>query len=156
MAFTVDIALTRDMAVPESPDGVFSLLADVPRSASHFPSVDRLADLGGNAFRWEMQKIGIGGYTLQQTVYACRYKADEAAGIVSWVPVDGVGNAAVSGEWIVRPDGAGTALTLNTRGVLSVDFPSFLQFMLSPLIVMEFTGMVDRYIENLNKTFSVG
>lgn len=154
MAFTVDIALTRDMAVPESPEGVFSLLADVPRSASHFPNVETLVDLGENAFRWEMHKIGIAGYTLQQTVYACRYRADEAACVVSWVPVDGVGNAAVEGEWIVRPDGAGTAVTLKTRGVLSVDFPSFLQFMLSPLIVMEFTGMVDRYIENLRTTFS--
>ena len=154
MSFTVEITVEREFRSSCSPEQAFSLLADVPRSASHFPNVETLVDLGENAFRWEMHKIGIAGYTLQQTVYACRYRADEAAGVVSWVPVDGVGNAAVEGEWIVRPDGAGTAVTLKTRGVLSVDFPSFLQFMLSPLIVMEFTGMVDRYIENLRTTFS--
>jgi hypothetical protein len=155
MAFTVDIALVRDMVTAVDEERVFALLADVPRSASFFPKVDRLVDLGGNAFRWEMEKIGVGGYTLQQTIYACQYRADKVAGVVSWVPVEGVGNASVEGEWIVKQNSSGTSVTLNTKGVLSVDFPSFLQFLLSPLIVMEFTGMVDRYIENLRKTFSV-
>jgi carbon monoxide dehydrogenase subunit G len=153
MGFTADIAIERELTIPCGMEIVFALLSDVPRSASYFPKVDRLVDLGGNVFRWEMEKIGIGGYTLQQTIYACQYRADKAAGVVSWIPVEGVGNAAVEGEWVVKPNGAGTSVTLKTKGVLSVDFPSFLQFMLSPLIVMEFTGMVDRYIANLKAAF---
>jgi len=153
MAFTVDIALVRDMVTTASEESVFALLADVPRSASCFPRVNRLVDLGGNAFRWEMEKIGIGGYTLQQTIYACQYRADKAVGKVCWVPVEGVGNASVEGEWFVKTDGSGTSVVLKTRGVLSVDFPAFLQIVLSPLIVMEFTGMVDRYIANLQTAF---
>ncbi|MCF8292157.1 MAG: SRPBCC family protein [Chlorobium sp.] len=155
MAFTVDINLQRDLETSCSTMVVFSLLADVPRSAAHFPGVDRLVDLGGNAYRWEMEKIGIGGYTLQQTIYACQYLDDASAGRVFWTPIEGVGNAGVEGEWIVAPKEEGTTVRLNTRGRLTVDFPSFLQFVLSPLVQMEFTGMVDRYIENLGKTFSI-
>lgn len=153
MAFTSEIAIEREFMVPCGKDITFALLSDVPRSASHFPKVDRLVDLGGNAFRWEMEKIGIGGYTLQQTVYACQYRSDEAAGVVSWVPVNGVGNAEVEGQWMLRQESTGTSVTLKTRGVLSVDFPSFLQFAVSPLIVMEFTGIIDRYIANLESAF---
>ncbi|RPH39366.1 MAG: SRPBCC family protein [Burkholderiales bacterium] len=154
MAFAVDINLQRLLVTSCSPAVVFSLLADVPRSAAHFPRVDRLVDLGGKAYRWEMEKIGIGGYTLQQTVYACQYREDATTGQVVWTPVEGVGNAAVEGEWIVAPNENGSTVRLNTRGRLMVDFPAFLQFALVPLVQMEFTGMVDRYIDNIEKTLS--
>lgn len=155
MAFTVDINLQRLLVTSCSPAVAFSLLSDVPRSAAHFPKVEKLADVGGNAFRWEMEKIGIGGYTLQQTVYACQYRDDASAGRIFWTPIEGVGNAEVEGEWIVSPNENGATVRLNTRGRLTVDFPAFLQFALSPLVQMEFTGMVDRYIENLGKTLSI-
>ena len=35
------------------------LLADVPTSASFYPQVDKLVDLGGGSYRWEMEKIGL-------------------------------------------------------------------------------------------------
>ncbi|MEI6691612.1 MAG: SRPBCC family protein [Chlorobium sp.] len=154
MSFSVAINIQRDFETSSTPDKVYALLADVPRSASHFPKVDQLVDLGDNTFRWEMEKIGIGGYTLQQTIYASRYTADAAAKKVSWTPVHGVGNAIVEGAWTITPQGAGTKVTLKTKGDLTVDFPSFLEFIISPLVVMEFTGMIERYLSNLQETFS--
>jgi carbon monoxide dehydrogenase subunit G len=154
MAFSVVINMQREFKTSCTPDKVFGLLADVPRSASHFPKVDQLVDLGGNTFRWEMEKIGIGNYTLQQTIYACRYTADPAAMKVAWTPVPGVGNAIVQGEWSISQNDAGTTVSINTRGDLTVDFPSFLEFLISPLVVMEFTGMIERYLTNLQESFS--
>ena len=154
MSFSVAINIQRGFETSSSPDKVFGLLADVPRSASHFPKVDQLVDLGDNTFRWEMEKIGIGGYTLQQTIYASRYTADAASRKVTWTPVQGVGNAIVSGEWTITPKEGGTKVALNTKGDLTVDFPSFLEFIISPLVVMEFTGMIERYLANLQQTFS--
>jgi carbon monoxide dehydrogenase subunit G len=154
MSFSVAINIQRDFETSSTPDKVYALLADVPRSASHFPKVDQLVDLGDNTFRWEMEKIGIGGYTLQQTIYASRYTADAAAKKVFWTPVHGVGNAIVEGAWTITPQGAGTKVTLKTKGDLTVDFPSFLEFIISPLVVMEFTGMIERYLSNLQETFS--
>jgi hypothetical protein len=153
MAFTVAINIQKEFQTRCTADNVFALLADVPRSASHFPKVDHLVDLGDNVFRWEMEKIGIGSYTLQQTIYACRYTADSATRKVSWAPVAGVGNAIVDGEWIVTPTAGSTTVAIKTKGYLTVDFPSFLEFIISPLVVMEFTGMIERYLVNLQESF---
>jgi carbon monoxide dehydrogenase subunit G len=155
MSFTVAINIQRELATSASSDKVFGLLADVPRSASHFPKVDQLVDLGDNIFRWEMEKIGIASYTLQQTIYASRYTADAKTLKVIWTPVQGVGNAIVEGEWAIIPQGGGTKVSLKTKGNLTVDFPSFLEFIISPLVVMEFTGMIERYLDNLQDTFSI-
>lgn len=153
MSFTVIINIEREFETSALPDSVFGLLADVPRSASHFPKVDRFIDLGDNTFRWEMEKIGTGSYTLQQTIYACCYSSDAASRKIAWTPVFGIGNAKVEGEWMISPKGKGTVVILKTRGELSIDFPSFLQFIISPLVVTEFTSMIELYLTNLQNTF---
>ena len=152
MAFNVTIKVQKEFQTPSSPEKVFGLLADVPRSASHFPKVDQLVDLGNNTYRWEMEKIGIGSYTLQQTIYASRYSSDAATLKVAWTPVQGVGNAIVEGQWSITPKEGGSSVTLTTSGILTVDFPSFLEFIVSPLVVMEFTGMIERYIANIQSS----
>jgi len=154
MSFTVAINIQKEFDTSCAPDNVYELLANVPRSASHFPKVDQLVDLGDNTYRWEMEKIGIGSYTLQQTIYASRYNADAVTRKINWTPVQGVGNATVEGEWTIIPLEAKTKVTLKTKGNLTVDFPSFLEFIISPLVVMEFTGMIERYLTNLQETFS--
>jgi carbon monoxide dehydrogenase subunit G len=151
MSFAVTIHVNREFESPASPPQVFALLAYVPASASHFPDVERLDDLGGNVFLWTMEKIGIGDYNLQQTVYACTYRSDVAKLSVDWVPVEGTGNAKVDGSWRLFPAAAGTRVQLKTTGVLTVDMPGFLQFILSPLIEMAFTQKIDRYISNLRE-----
>ncbi len=156
MAFSVAINLQREFETSCTPEKVFALLADVPRSASHFPKVDQLVDLGGNTFRWEMEKIGIGGYTLQQTIYACHYTSDAATKTVSWTPISGVGNAIVEGGWAITPKEGGCKVSIKTKGDLTVDFPSFLQFIISPLVEMEFTGMIEHYLTNLQETLKKG
>lgn len=152
MSFTVSISVSRHFDSPALPDMVFELLADVQRSASHFPDVERLDDLGDNAFRWTMEKIGIGEYTLQQTIYACTYRSDRQKMNVVWTPLEGVGNALVDGSWTLSPAAAGTRVQFDTKGRLEVDLPGFLQFLLSPLIEMAFAQKIDRYIANLAET----
>lgn len=152
MSFNVSISVSRQFDSPSLPESVFGLLADVPRSASHFPDVEKLEDLGGNAFKWVMEKIGIGDYTLQQTIYACAYRSDREKMRVDWAPVDGVGNARVEGGWELTPSAAGTRVKLETKGKLEVDLPGFLQFLLSPLIEMAFAQKIDRYISNIAET----
>jgi carbon monoxide dehydrogenase subunit G len=153
MAFSVAINMQRTFETSTAPEAVFKLLSDVPCSASFFPKVDQLVPIGDNSFRWEMEKIALGSYTLQQTIYACHYTSDAVTRMVAWTPVQGVGNAVVEGEWVITPNGNGTTVTLKTKGDLTVDFPSFLQFILSPLVVMEFTGMIEQYLSNLKERF---
>lgn len=152
MAFTVTIDIEREFSTQSAPGTVFELLADVPRSASHFPKVLRLTDLGDNAFRWEMEPIELGGHTLQQSVYASRYRSDVGRLAVSWTPVEGVGNGLVEGSWEIEAEGGGSRVRLLSRGELTLDFPGLLQPIVAPLVSFEFGRLVDGYVENLQRS----
>jgi carbon monoxide dehydrogenase subunit G len=154
MSFTVTIDVSEQFETSASPDKAFELLSDVPRSASYFPDVEKLEPLGGNAFRWVMEKIAIGDHTLQQTIYASAYSSDPASMSVDWTPVEGVGNAQVSGGWRIEPAGTGAKVRLHTKGALEVDLPGFLQFLLAPLIELAFRQKIERYIASLKESFA--
>jgi len=153
VAITVSIELNRDLELPASFDEVFALLADVPRSASHFPKVDRLTDLGDNTYRWEMEKVGVDKHAIQ-SVYACRYVADKDAGRITWTPVKGEGNGVVSGSWTLSAAGDNTTtVKFQTSAQLTVPLPGLLKLAISPVIKHEFNSLVDTYMKNLTKAF---
>ncbi|KPA12150.1 hypothetical protein MHK_007634 [Candidatus Magnetomorum sp. HK-1] len=153
MAFKVNVDISKELDVPADYDKVFDLLSNVPESASHFPKVDQLVDLGDNAFRWEMEKIGIQKYYLQ-TVYACKYESDKDSGSITWKPVTGVGNAEIEGSWNITKQGDRTHIELKTKGVMSLPFPALSKMVISPFASREFESMVNQYIENLKKIFN--
>jgi len=153
VAITVSIELNRDLELPASFDEVFALLADVPRSASHFPKVDRLTDLGDNTYRWEMEKVGVDKHAIQ-SVYACRYVADKDAGRITWTPVKGEGNGVVSGSWTLSAAGDNaTTVKFQTSAQLTVPLPGLLKLAISPVIKHEFNSLVDTYMKNLTRAF---
>jgi len=153
MAVKVDIEIDREFTVSADRATTFALLSDVPGSASHFPKVDQLVDLGDNTFRWEMEKIGLGGNSIQ-TVYACQYISNEADSSISWEPIMGEGNGVVSGRWEITEDGEGAKLNFTTSAKLTLPLPGLLKMAISPVVKHEFNSMVDEYIENLQAALS--
>ena len=152
MAFTVNVDVGYEFEVKAGFDEVFDLLADVPLSASHFPQVDKLTDLGGNSFRWEMEKIGFESFHLQ-TVYASKYVPAKEKGLISWTPVKGEGNAEVSGQWTITNKGNSTHVILESSGVMGIPLPGLMKMVVSPVVKSEFDGLVRKYIENLIERF---
>jgi len=153
VAITVSIELSRELEIPASYDEVFELLADVPRSASYFPKVDKLVDLEGNVYRWEMEKVGVDKYAIQ-AIYACQYVSDKDAGKIIWEPVKGEGNGVVHGSWALTAKGdKATALKFHTCAELTLPLPSLLKLAISPVIKHEFNGLVDTYMKNLKNAF---
>ena len=152
MAISVSIDLGYEFAVKAKYGPVFDLLADVPASASHFPKVDKLVDLGGGAYRWEMEKIGVASVNLQ-TIYASTYVSDKAKGTVVWTPVKGQGNALVSGSWTIVDQKKSTHLTLQIQGTLSLPLPALMKMVVAPVVEAEFEKMVEQYIDNLTRHF---
>lgn len=153
MPFRVTINICRTFDTTASSETVFNLLSDVAKSGSFFPKVEKLADLGDNIWQWEMERIGIGEHTLQQSIYACKYKAYQERKTVTWTPVKEIGNAIVSGKWEIIPIQQGSKATLQSLGTITVNMPGFLELFLSPLIRLEFESLVDQYITNLAKEF---
>ncbi|MGI9135194.1 MAG: SRPBCC family protein [Rhodoferax sp.] len=152
MAITVSMELGYEFEVRAGADEVFTLLADVPTSASFYPKVDKLVDLGDNAYRWEMARIGFDQFSLQ-TVYASRYSADAASGRVEWVPVEGVGNGRVWGHWSISGKKKSTLVVLNVQAELSLPLPALLKIVAAPLVESEFEKMTEQYIDNLIQRF---
>ncbi len=153
MAIIVSIELNRDIEIPGSYDDVFALLADVPKSASHFPKVNQLVDLGDDVYRWEMGKVGIDKHSIQ-SIYACKYVADKDAGKITWTPVKGEGNGVVKGSWTLTSKDTGvTRARFQTSAELTLPLPGLLKLAISPVIKHEFNSLVDTYMANLKKAF---
>ncbi|MDE2368305.1 MAG: SRPBCC family protein [Burkholderiales bacterium] len=152
MAVTVDIDLGYEFAVKAKFKEVFDLVSDVPRSASFFPKLDRLTDLGDGAYRWEMAKVGTPQVHIQ-TVYASRYVSNRAKGSVVWTPVDGEGNARVSGSWKVADGKTSTALQFKVKGTVEVPLPGLMKMVVVPVVRGEFEKLVEKYIDNLIAEF---
>jgi len=151
MAFTVDVAITRRLTVQCDYDTCFDTLADVPYSASFFPKVKNLVDLGDETYRWEMEKIGLDVYHIQ-TIYACEYYWDRDEGWIEWSPVDDVGNARVEGRWeLNKVDDNKTKLKLTVKGALELPLPKLSKMMLAPMVKSQFEDMVEEYVENLQE-----
>lgn len=153
MAITLTIEVHREFTVPASIDTVFDLLSDVPRSAGFFPKVDQLIDLDDGSFRWEMEKISVGKHSLQ-SIYACHYENNKAAGSIVWKAVKGVGNGLVSGNWQLTETDEGTHVVFITEAHMTLPLPSLLKLAISPVVKHEFNSLVDTYTQNLKTEFS--
>lgn len=152
MALNVTIDLGYEFEVKAPAAEVFDVLSHVPTSASFFPNVDKLVDLGDGAYRWEMAKIGVGQISLQ-TVYASQYVANRHQGSVAWTPVSGEGNALVSGHWKIVDKKKSTLITLQINGELTLPLPSLMKMMVAPVVEAEFEKQVEQYIDNLTQRF---
>jgi carbon monoxide dehydrogenase subunit G len=152
MTVTVAIDLGYEFEVKSPFKDVFDVLSDVPKSASFFPKVDKLTDLGSNTYRWEMQKVGTAQVNLQ-TVYASKYVSNRAKGTVVWTPVPGDGNAQVGGSWKITDKKKTTALEFKVQGTVDVPLPGLMKMVVGPVVKGEFEGLVEKYIDNLIQHF---
>lgn len=152
MSLTVAIDLGFEFDVKASAKEVFGVLANVPDSASHYPKVEKLTDLGGGAYRWEMEPIGVGTLHLQ-TVYASRYVSNPAQKTVTWSPVEGEGNARVSGSWTITAGKKSTKVVLQVEAELALPLPALMKVVVAPVVEAEFEQLTEQYIANLIERF---
>lgn len=152
MAFTVPFELAYAFEVNALVTDVFAVLSDVPTSAGHFPKLHSLVDLGGNSYRWEMDKLGTAQMNIQ-TVYASNYVTDKKQGSIVWTPIAGEGNAQVGGSWAITEKKTFTHLVLKISGELQLPLPALMKGMVAPIVVGENKKLVEQYIANLIKRF---
>jgi carbon monoxide dehydrogenase subunit G len=152
MAITVPISMGYELEVKAKAAEVFEVLSDVPTSASFFPKVEKLTDMGDDTYKWEMQKVGTAQVNIQ-TVYASKYASNKAKGSVTWKPVPGVGNAQVAGSWAIKDKKSSTALQLKIDGEITVPLPALMKMVVAPVVESEFEKLVEKYLANLAKRF---
>jgi carbon monoxide dehydrogenase subunit G len=152
MTFDVRFDLAREREVKAGIDEVFGVLSHVPTSASFFPKVDRLVDLGDDTYRWELQKVGTQQVNIQ-TVYAAKYRSDAKRHSVTWTAVPGQGNAQVNGSWTLTRHKHSTHLLLKLNGEIVVPLPALTKLVMAPIVVRENEKLIDQYMANLARRF---
>jgi carbon monoxide dehydrogenase subunit G len=152
MSMTIALTLGYEFDVKASADEVYATLADVPHSASFYPKVETLEDLGKGSFRWEMEKIGLGQFSMQ-TVYASKYVGNKAKRTIVWTPVAGIGNAQVAGSWKIKAGKKSTNIVLSVEAELTLALPALMKAVVAPLVEAEFEKMTEQYIDNLIEHF---
>jgi len=148
------VDLQRTVVVPATPDEVFSVIADVWDSVSHFPGVAALTEQDG-VYNWTLRPIGAGDASLE-TAYACRYHRDDSCHGMAWTSEPGLGNARVSGRWELEASAGGTELTLHNRLALDLPIPRVLASVARPIVHREYSRLLERYLDNLAVTFAGG
>lgn len=149
---SIQIALGYEFDVKASMDEVFSVLSNVPESASYYPKVEQLTQLEPDVYQWEMERIGAGQIYFQ-SVYACHYKASKGKGSIVWTPIDDVGNTLVSGSWQISKHKSHTNVVLKVSGEVTLPLPAIMHALVSPALQQEFETLTETYIDNLIKRF---
>ena len=152
MAVNVAFDLARERDVKAGVAEVFGVLSHVPTSASFFPKVDKLVDLGDNTYRWELQKVGTAQVNIQ-TVYAAKYRSDARRHSVVWTAVKGQGNAQINGSWTLTQRKHSTHLLLKVNGEIVVPLPALTKLVVAPIVIRENEKLVDQYMDNLARRF---
>ncbi len=154
MSVTIPVTLDRDFSVDCTAEQAYELLADVPRSASYFPDVEELKDMGGGTYEWVMEKVGIGKLSVQ-TLYASLYTCNPDDKTVSWEPVPDIGNAKVSGYWQIADAGDGHVnLSLHAESEFDLPIPRLAKAVTKPILEREFGKLMDQYVDNLRDTMN--
>ena len=152
MSVTIPISIALDFYTDGPIEGVFAVLADVPRSVGHFPNVEQLVSLGDGKYRWEMEKMGSQNYYFQ-VQYTTRYTSNESEKWVRWTPI-AVGNGEFSGCWELFREGDRTRVHFENEGHLQLPLPRFAKKLVKRFVNNKFHELFDQYIHNLQQTFS--
>ena len=118
----IEVPIRRTLEVAWSPKEAFDLVADVPRSASHFPGLKKLEELGDGVYRWHLSSFQVGRFTFP-VQYAARYVSDASAQTVTWSTAGPMDNTRSDGEWRVTPLGEGARLEFTNRLVVALPVP---------------------------------
>jgi len=152
----IDIAITRQFSVSADFDTVWALLVDTQATVEHYPSLEKLVDLGDHSWRWELQPTGVKNISYQ-LIYSVRYGFDRDTGVISWTPLKAEGdNGHIRGQFDITTVDDKTSVTLTTDGSLDIPIPRLLAIAAKPLVEREFNQQIEKFVGNLESALNAG
>lgn len=147
MAVNVNVLIQRDIDVACHARQAFEFLNDIHQTSVLFPKVDKVEPLGEHKWLWEIERMGSGGLT-HQVKYAVKYSNDGSHNI-RWQALPDIGNAKVSGEWIIKSTGQQCSLFFKSSSDLELPFPRLMQHMMESVIRKEMDDQVDTFLTRI-------
>lgn len=148
MAVNVSVKIDRSFNVACSAKKAFDQLVDVASTTTLFPKLDKIVDLGGDVWRWEMAKIGAGGLS-HQVKYLVKY-TNNGSSTIDWNPAPGDGNAQVSGGWIIKANGdKACTISFRSSGDFEMPVPRLMKGIAEGIVKSEFEAQVGTFIDRV-------
>ncbi len=150
----VSVRFDTDLSVSATPEEAFALVADIERSARHFPGLLRIEQVDGGRWRWFMAEKGVGPIKLK-VEYDAIYVVDEDARTVTWAPPGrGGGDMESSGSWQITANGSGTILEFRSTTVAHVPAPRLMRPMVEVIANDELSKLMRRYTDAIRTTLN--
>jgi len=143
------IQFEKSVIFSQDIDTCFRLLSDIPFTATCFPKVEELIDLGNNTYQWDLEPQGPPPYSVQ-TIYACRYRYNTPDKI-SWEPIPEIGNAFFGGSWTLSPLHNRCKAQFILNGEMDFPIPEFAEIMAKPLIRSLFNTLLNDFLDALQQ-----
>jgi carbon monoxide dehydrogenase subunit G len=148
MPVNVNVKIEKSFKIACTAKKAFEQLVDVADTVALFPKLDKIVDLGGDVWRWEMAKIGAAGIS-HQVKYAVKYTNDGKSKI-DWNPVPGDGNATVSGGWLIKEDGpAACTVSFRSTGEFDMPVPRLMKSIAEGIVKSEFDAQVGTFLDRV-------
>ncbi len=155
MSITLELDTRYAFELSAPVDVVFDGLSDIPWASSLHPTHARTLDLGDGVYQWEMKRYGTEKIHIQ-TIYACRYTADKASGLIRWTPVAEIGNAKVEGFFKLTPSGEMTHVEVQITSMATLPVPALMKGLAMKMVAAENRKLNEKYINNLIEHFGGG
>ena len=149
----VSVPYDIDLHVNASADDAYALVADIERSASHFPGLLRIERIDDNGrWRWHMEEKGVGPIKLSVR-YDAIYVADAEARTIRWQPPGSTGGDMESfGTWTIRSDSDGTVLEFRSTTIAHVPAPRLMKGMVEVIATEELSKLMRTYTAAIQET----
>lgn len=152
----VEVRFRRSFRVAASAQTAYELLADIARSAGHFPDLKSIAPVDGQGcWRWQMKERGFGPLTLEVS-YDAVYVCQPESGHIEWAPPGGDrgGDMDSYGTWTIEDDGDGARLHFDARTVAHIPAPRLMAKLVEAITREELTRRKQLYTEAIEKTLN--
>jgi len=152
----IDLAIDRSVVLPVDYKTAEPLLRDIESTIGRFPNLKKLTRLDDSAYFWEMRTMGSQIAKIAHDVsYGARYTRDLKAGLLSWEPIPGKGNATVSGHFKLAKAASGTEFSFHVRGTLfDVPVPLLYRPIAPKFISAKFTALIERFLERTREALA--
>lgn len=153
----VDTTFEKSVDVSVASDVAYALVADVFRSGSHFPAVERLTPVDdAGRWHWKLKEKGIGPVRMRPS-YEAVYVSDPEELTVVWSPPEsGAGDMRSYGSWKIEPLPEGCRLHFTARTVVRVPAPGIMRKMVQAFAREETIRLKGDYLSAIVATLEAG
>jgi len=144
MSFLLKLEFNNKIKNAVSKDIALERLGDINKIAELHPKVKSVENMYDNSWKWTMSPSGARG-SYFDIVYGCSYTIDKKTSKISWLPVEGVGNAVVSGHWEIFDKDAEIELNIS----INVPFPEVFSTIANQIANKVFSLSMKKHLKQL-------